>query len=219
MDTLTARFYDSYAAEISDATENRRSAMMAHVATALVPGACVLDVGSGSGRDVAAMLELGLQAWGVEPNAAMRDKAHERFPAVRGRLREGFLPELGRPFADVCPAGFDAVVCSAVLMHITPTELPEALAALAAQLRPPRDGDREATRERPALLVALPEMDAARLASDRDSDGRRFHNHPPDLVAQQLALLGFTLEHAAINDVVLQANGTRWHLLVFRREG
>jgi len=135
MDALTARFYDSYAAGISDATENRRSAMMGHVATALQPGARVLDVGSGSGRDVAAMLEIGLQAWGVEP----------------------------------------------------------------------------------ALLMALPEMEASRLANDRDGDGRRFHNHAPADVARLLAPLGFTLEQATVNDVVLQANGTRWHMLVFRR--
>lgn len=208
MDALTARFYDRYAAEVSDATENRRSAMLPFIERAVPPGSRVLDVGAGSGRDTAAMLALGLQAWGIEPSAALRAKATERFPALQGRLRDGLLPDLGRPFADVCPDGFDAAVCSAVLMHVGTAQLPQALGALAAQLR---------AGAGTALLLSLPEMNARMLTADRDSDGRRFHNHAPADVAQHLAPLGFTLEDSSVNDAVRVSAGTRWHLLVFRR--
>jgi len=208
MDALTAHFYDRYAAELSDATENRRSAMLPFIERAVPRGARVLDVGSGSGRDTAAMLDLGLNAWGIEPNDAMRAKAVERFPALQGRLRDGLLPGLGRPFADVCPEGFDAVVCSAVLMHVGAAQLPLALSALASQLRPGAGT---------ALLVSLPEMNTAMLTADRDGDGRRFHNHAPADVTQHLAALGFALEDSSVNDAVRVSAGTRWHLLTFRR--
>ena len=208
MDALTARFYDRYAADLSDALENRRSAMLPVVERTVPRASRVLDVGAGSGRDTAGMLAFGLEAYGIEPNAAMRAKACERFPALQGRLREGLLPDLGHPFADLCPEGFDAVVCSAVLMHVDAVQLPQALAALASQLRPGAGT---------AMLLSLPEMNAAMLIADRDGDGRRFHNHAPAEAEQHLAPLGFALQHAFVNDTVRISAGTRWHLLTFRR--
>jgi len=214
LDAGTAAFYDGYARELG-ATEASRSAMLPLFEAALVPGARVLDVGAGSGRDVAALLELGFEAFGVEPHAAMRATALRLRPALAGRLADAALPVLGRPFSERHPDGFDAVACSAVLMHIAPTELPRALQSLVQQLRLPIAG--EAEKQRPALLLALPEMAASQLADDRDTDGRRFHNHAVAIVQVLLADLGLRLERASINDKVLASTGTRWHMLVFRR--
>jgi len=214
VDNGTAAFYDAYAAQLAT-TEASRSAMLSHLAAALPPGAWVLDVGAGSGRDMAALLDLGFEPCGLEPNAAMRETALRLRPALAGRLIEGSLPDLGRPFCDRRPQGFDAVVCSAVLMHIAPSELPDALASMARQLRPLAAADRGP--DRPALLVALPEMASTRLSDDRDTDGRRFHNHAPTVVAALMQELGLALELASINDAVLASTGTRWHTLLFRR--
>ncbi len=215
MDALTSNFYDRYAANLSAVSEASRSALLPSIESALARGASVLDVGAGSGRDLAAMLELGLNAYGVEPNQAMREKALLTHPALHGRLCEGMLPELGRPFSERCPNGFDAVVCSAVLMHLGAAHLPHALEALVAQLRP--SAARDADNERPALLISVPEMDQAQLAEGRDMDGRRFHNHALDEIQNLLALQGLSLERASASDAVLASAGTRWHTLVFRR--
>ncbi len=214
MDAGTAAFYDDYANQL-EATEASRSAMLGLLAATLQPGASVLDVGTGSGRDVAALRDLGFDAFGVEPNPAMRDTALRLRPGLAGCLADASLPALGRPFSDRYAQGFDAVVCSAVLMHVAPASLAAALTALAHQLRPPRH--QEPAHLRPALALSLPEMDAAHLHDDRDADGRRFHNHAPALVEALLGELGLATERADVNDAVLTSTGTRWHMRVFRR--
>ena len=189
--------------------------MLPHAVQALPPGASVLDVGAGSGRDMAALQELGFNVFGVEPHAAMRETALRLRPGLAGRLRDAALPALGRPFVDRQPQGFDALLCSAVLMHITPVELPTALAALAQQLRPAAINDTEA--QRPAMLLSLPEMDRQRLHGDRDADNRRFHNHPPATVQALLAPLGLQLVSTCTQAQMRASTGNCWHTLLFRR--
>ena len=183
--------------------------MLPHALRWLPAGSTVLDVGAGAGRDVAALIAAGRPAWGVEPHRGMREQAERLFPATGGRLRAAQLPELGRPWADVRPQGFDAVLCSAVLMHVTPGDLPASLAALVDQLGPP-DAARPVR-----LLLAVPEMAVERLVGVRDADGRRFHNHAPATVQALLAPQGLRLQAAEVNDAVRASAGTRWHMLVF----
>ena len=89
------------------------------------------------------MLACGFDAFGVEPNDSMRDKALALHPSLLGRFPAG-LSRFGRPFPDRMPDGFDAVVCSAVLMHLYVVELPSALASLVDQLRVHSTGDESA---------------------------------------------------------------------------
>ena len=208
MDERTHRFYADYAAT-GVAAESARSAMLPHLLRALPEGCTVLDVGAGAGRDVAALIASGRPAWGLEPHDAMRAQGAARFPAVRGRLRPGQLPGLGRPWADEQPQGFGAVVCSAVLMHIEPADLPAALTALVDQLAPP------AAAPAARLFLAVPEMAAERLVASRDPDGRRFHSHAPATLQALLAQRGLRLMEAVVNDAVLASTATRWHTLVF----
>ncbi len=214
MDPGTSHFYATYAAQLAN-TESGLSAMLPHALSALPAGAWVLDVGAGSGRDVAALRERGFEAFGVEPHAAMRETALRLRPTLAGCLADGALPRLGRPFSDRRPEGFDAVLCSAVLMHMTPEELPLALAALAQALRPKAAAD--AGPHVPALLLSLPELDAARLHAHRDGDGRRFHNHAPATVQAHLDALGFALASTSLQDHVRASTGTRWHTLLLRK--
>ncbi|WP_431048138.1 class I SAM-dependent methyltransferase [Roseateles sp. L2-2] len=213
-DPGTDDFYRRYAERLSTHPESTRSAMLPAIEAALPRGSRVLDVGAGAGRDIAGMLVAGLDAYGVEPSEEMRGRALVQFPALRGRLREGALPDLGRPFADAAPEGFDGVVCSAVLMHVGEEALVDALAALAGTLRRSADGRRAAPGT--MMLLSLPEQRDGSLAEGRDVDGRRFVNHAPDRVAALLATMGFSLAAHAVSDAVLSATGTRWHLLTLR---
>lgn len=214
MDPRTDDFYRRYAGRLASQPESRRSAMLPVVEAALPRGSRVLDVGAGAGRDVAGMLAAGLDAYGVEPSAAMRERALVQFPELAGRLRDGALPDLGRPFGDVAPDGFDGVVCSAVLMHVGADDLPGALSALAATLRRSADGQQAA--EGVVMLLALPEQRDGTLAEGRDVDGRSFANHAPACVAALLATIGFSLAAHTVSDAVLNATGTRWHTLTLR---
>ena len=191
----TRAFYDAWAA---DGPEAERSAISRHFEAAFAPGARVLDVGCGKGRDVVALLDMGFAAFGVEPHDAMRARALARDPRLAGRIAAATLPALGQPFG----GGFDAVVCSAVLMHLAPAELPPSLAALAALLRP---GGR--------LLLALPGMRADLLVDGHDPDGRQFANHPPERVQALLAAHGLALLRC--EDVAAPSTDTRWRVLLF----
>ena len=193
----TEAFYDDWAANGEEAP---RSAMSRRFEAAFAPGARVLDVGCGKGRDLVALLDMGFDGFGVEPNDAMRARALARDPRVAGRITAASLPALGRPFG----GGFDAVVCSAVLMHVAPAALPDALAALAAVLAP-----------RARLLMAVPEMQAELLVDGHDPDGRQFANHPPARVQELMAALGFTLEEGG--DIAAPSTDTRWRVLLFAR--
>ena len=193
----TTAFYDRWAVY---GEESARSAMSRHFESAFAPGARVLDVGCGKGRDVVALLDMGFDAYGVEPNEAMRARAIRRDPRVPGRIADAALPALGQPFG----GGFDAVTCSAVLMHLAAPELPASLAALAAVLK-----------SRGRLLMALPEMLPELLIDGRDPDGRAFANHSPQHVQSLMASLGFALcKH---DDIPTPSTDTRWRVLLFER--
>jgi len=193
----TTAFYDTWAAA---GVEAERSAISRHFEATFAPGARVLDVGCGKGRDVVALLDMGFDAHGVEPNDAMRARALARDPRLAGRVAAATLPDLGQPFG----GGFDGIVCCAVLMHLSPDDLPAALAALVSVLRPLG-----------RLLLALPEMRADLLVDGHDPDGRQFANHAPAHVEALLAALGLALQHAA--EISTASTDTRWRVLRFGR--
>ena len=193
----TTAFYDDWAA---NGQESARSAISNHFASAFAPGARVLDVGCGTGRDLAVLLEMGFDARGVEPNDAMRARAVERHPNLAGRIVAASLPQIGQPFG----GGFDAIVCSAVLMHVPADALPASLAALNAVLAP-----------RARMLMAVPQMRADLLLDGRDPDGRAFANHEPERMQELLDKLGFKLANRA--EIATPSTDTRWRVLLFDR--
>ena len=193
----TTAFYDQWAVVGEEAP---RSAMSHRFEAAFASGARVLDVGCGKGRDVVALLDMGFDAYGVEPNDAMRARAIERDARLASRIASAALPALGQPFG----GGFDAIACSAVLMHLDDDALPASFAALDAVLRP-----------QARVLMAVPEMQPALLADGHDPDGRQFINHPPERVQRLLADLGFALRSR--DELVTPSTDTRWFVLLFER--
>ena len=193
----TTAFYDDWALHGQEASLSRVSR---HFEATFAPGARVLDVGCGKGRDVVALLDMGFDAFGLEPNDAMRAAALARDPRMAGRLAAAALPDVGQPFG----GGFDGILCCAVLMHLAPSDLAPAFDAMAALLRP---GGR--------LLLALPEMRADLLVDGRDPDGRQFANHAPAQVRALLAGLG--LEALSGEEIATPSTDTRWRVLLFGR--
>ncbi|MGW5052793.1 methyltransferase domain-containing protein [Actinokineospora sp. NPDC004072] len=98
----------------------------AQQALAVRPGDRVLDVGSGTGSEVAALRAAGADAVGVEPNPGMRSVAAGRHG---DHFVEGDAHHL--PFPD---ASFDAVRCERVFQHLASPA--QAAAEIARVLRP-----------------------------------------------------------------------------------
>jgi len=92
-------------------------------------GACVLDVGCGTGEYVHRANELGFSACGVEPAEAMRKVAIEKNPT--STILDGVAT--GLPFPDKM---FDLVICIEVLRYLHRTDNKEALREMHRVLKP-----------------------------------------------------------------------------------
>ena len=101
----------------------------------LLPGkpGRVLDIGAGTGRDAAALAEMGHRITAVEPTPEFRIGAQDRHPSPRIEWRDDSLPEL-KSLAD-SDGEFDLVLCSAVWMHLDDGQRRRAMPNVARLLR------------------------------------------------------------------------------------
>ncbi|SHK14792.1 Methyltransferase domain-containing protein [Desulfatibacillum alkenivorans DSM 16219] len=93
------------------------------------PGAKVLDVGAGSGRDASWLEERGYQATAVEPSAAMRERARALHPQSSVRWIDDSLPLLNTVLS--LHEKFALILVNAVWIHVSPDQRPAAMESLA----------------------------------------------------------------------------------------
>ena len=91
----------------------------------------VVEVGCGPGHVTEFLAQSGAKATGMDLTPAMVEEARRRFP--EGNYVVGDLRSLIRPVDD---AGWGAVLAWYSLIHLAPSELPEAVAALTRPLLP-----------------------------------------------------------------------------------
>jgi len=200
MDDVTAEFYARNAAEVADRYEAVTSSIARYFGVAFVAGSRVLDIGAGSGRDLAALLRDGFDAVGIEPIDALRAQALERHPELRGRLEAGALPVIGTPFG----GAYDGLLCSAVLMHVPEVDLFDSVFALRGLLRP-----------HGRLLISLP-LARTDIAEDgRDASGRLFSPYTAEHLQLLFERVGFQQIGCWDDDDALCRTGTRWFTLLF----
>lgn len=132
MDQTTVAFYSANAPTVAARYEAVVSSLSNHFATAFRPKSKLLDIGFGSGRDLAVLVGQGHECYGVDPTKELIAEAQAYHPELSGRLVQGALPELLPPFG----GAFDGVLCSAVLMHIPAQQLPLAAQSIKDCLRP-----------------------------------------------------------------------------------
>jgi len=166
---------------------------------AFAAGARVLDIGCGSGRDVARLLAHGYDAFGIEPTPGLREAAVVSHPELAGRLLNGSLPDR----IDAFGGDFDGVLCSAVLMHVPDTELLDAALSIRAVLKP-----------QGKLLLSLPASRPDAGPENRDINGRLFAPYTAEEISLLFERLGFQLIHRWDTDDSFGRGGIRWFTLL-----
>ena len=67
MDQTTIKYYAENAAQVAERYESVVSDLSAHFADSFSKGGKILDIGCGSGRDLADLHKLGFDCYGVDP--------------------------------------------------------------------------------------------------------------------------------------------------------
>jgi SAM-dependent methyltransferase len=89
---------------------------------AFSPGARVLDLGCGSGRDLDALIQAGFDGFGVNGSPEMIREAIRHFPHLAERIMVDELPLL----KTITDHSYEGILCSAVLMHLPEESVPSA---------------------------------------------------------------------------------------------
>ena len=97
-------------------------------------GACIMDVGAGSGRDAAWFASEGHRVIAVEPSIELRAAARERHSARDIRWIDDTLPGLEKVLRSKLT--FDLVWLSAIWMHVPPTARTRAFRKLVSVMSP-----------------------------------------------------------------------------------
>jgi SAM-dependent methyltransferase len=159
MDQKTVAYYSENATQVAARYEAVVSSLSEHFHDAFKPKSKILDIGCGSGRDLAVLSKLGHDCYGVDPTSEFIEIAQKVHPELGGRIAQAALPDMKIPF----DGNFDGVLCSAVLMHIDVHELQAAATSIKACLV---QGGR--------LLYSVPSKRLDVVSEDRDSNGRLF---------------------------------------------
>lgn len=204
MDAQTAHFYEVNATDIARRYEGVSSPVERYFPASFLPGAKVLDIGCGSGRDLSRLLAHGYDAYGIEPSASLRTAAFAAHPELAGRIEQGALPETGEPFG----GGFDGIVCSAVLMHIPSTDLLDAVLAIRSLLK-----------DRGRILLSLPASRGEELTGNRDAGGRLFSPYSAGEISLLFERFGFHPLGRWESGDQLGRPGTSWYTLLLELQG
>lgn len=199
----TLAFYNGHASELVNTYAAVEPTYLAHLKTLLQPGESrILDVGCGTGRDVAHLRAAGFNAIGVDASAAMVEAGVTRYGLEPEGVRLDALPEL-KGVSD----RYDAVLCAAVLHHVPDPELLDSLYRLRSLVAP--DG---------FLMLSIPLAYPVN-ANGRDPQGRLVRIRP----AEQYR---FFLERLGLREIVtydeaesLERERIRWQVLLFGSTG
>jgi SAM-dependent methyltransferase len=176
MDDTTSKFYRDNAEALAGRYESVPSSIARYFGAAFPSESTVLDIGAGSGRDLALLLKSGYDAYGVEPSESLCAHAVRIHPELAHRLTTGGLPDIGQPFGK----SFGGLLCSAVLMHVPESELFDTAFSLRRLLKP-----------HGRLLISLPLVRGDVGTDERDRDGRLFKTYTPEYLQLLLERIGF----------------------------
>lgn len=196
MDTQTLSYYSIHADEVARRYESAPSSLADRFPQAFVTGGRILDIGCGSGRDLAELARQGFLPYGIDGTPELVRLAQEIHPELKGRVVEGILPGAELPFG----GNFDGVLCSAVLMHLEQGHLPDVVAFIKDCMK--RGGQ---------LLYSVPSkrLDATS-TENRDKAGRLFIPDSAGTLQRLFEDVGYKLLESWGNSDSLGRNEVEW---------
>jgi len=201
IDELTLKYYAEHAEEVAERYNKIESGMSEYLTRTFRKGMRILDIGAGSGRDMHNILKEGFDVYGAEPCDELRASALRQYPELGGRLDTGSLPDIGRPYG----GEYDAILCSAVFMHLKKEEIFASAYAI-----------RDNLKKNGRLLISIPRSRPGINDQSRDEYGRLFNPMRPEYVELLFERLGFITIDKWDSADTLQRQGHTWCTILFQ---
>ena len=195
MDLATVTYYSKNAKAIAARYESVTSSFSNSFKDAFSPQSKLLDIGCGSGRDLALLATLGHDCFGADATPEFVALSQSLHPELKGKVLQASLPNLSTPFG----GEFDGILCSAVLMHISETELAPSAASIKSCLK--KNG---------RLLYSVPSKRLDVVTDNRDANGRLFIPDQSDRIQKIFEQLGFSLISKWSNADSLGRDSVEW---------
>ena len=205
MDDETIKAYDAFADDFCKRYREGQRIPIDRVCKAFAGFEHILEVGTGSGVDAVRFIEAGFKVTGLEPSLGLIASTLQHFPQLLGSIHHGSLP-LSDTLCEQWNKHFDAVFCSAVLMHIPGEKRLQCMDHLAQVLRP---GGR--------LFLSISETRDGLDANSRDEFGRLYQAIPEEEVLMLTAAHALSLIQKWEDDDQWHRGGLCWKSFLFEK--
>ncbi|RDG29281.1 methyltransferase domain-containing protein [Oceanispirochaeta sp. M1] len=200
----TLDYYNTQAAEAFRLYTSKQSPFKGKFSQCFPPRSKILDMGSGSGRDVKSLLDQDYDAYGIDASIELVKLAKLSLLDQSDRIQEGSLPD-NLP-ADIQEDDWDGILCSAVFQHIPDNHLFDSTFTIHRLLRM---GGR--------LLLTIP-IAYPDINNDRDPKGRLFRIRPVEEYIFLFERIGFELISQEERSDSLNRDQLSWGELLFQKK-
>ncbi len=202
-DDSTGRYYSSKASDLAEKYSRAGDLFSGFFEKYLSPGSSILDIGCGSGRDMANLAKYGFTVTGTDSSAEMLEAAKRKYPELQEKVIQSSLPDLS-----AIKNNYKGILCSAVFQHIQNPDLYESFRRI-----------RELTSESGIFIVSFPvKYPGIDPKTNRDKKGRLFYLRPLEKYRFLIERLGFSLLESISEKDSLGREGIIWTTFVYRKE-
>lgn len=195
MDVATVNYYSRNAQIVAERYESVVSSLSESFQDAFKANSKLLDIGCGSGRDLALLVSFGHDCFGLDATPEFVELCQKLHPELNGKIVQGALPNFDPPFG----GQFDGILCSAVLMHISEEQLIPAAVSIKGCLK-----------QNGRLLYSVPCKRLDVVTENRDANGRLFIPDQSDRLQTIFEDLGFSLIFKWINADSMGRDSVEW---------
>ncbi len=199
MNSQTQQFYEKNSRDLIARYDSADMSSLHHLLIKHIPPKSkVIDIGFGSGRDLAFLQSQGQDIYGIDPVEAFVAQAQHRFREISEHFRIGSF--LSSDIPTHWLNSFDAVISIAVWMHLKVHERPKAIETIKSLVKSD------------AIVVLSFSL------GGRDSDDGR-HFEPLELpeVIQELGDAGFSVIESVCTNDSLGRDSIQWATVVLKR--